>query len=116
MADTIVVFVLTRHWVLGASYDCPRQVPGAWSHHPHWRCGICCRSVAFDYPAANMSRNSAVFRWVVSHHHLSRRRHFSLCYSGWSYWTVEVATSTLLYYTFTMQSFVSSLPFTNSQL
>lgn len=59
MADTIVVFVLTRHWVLGASYDCPRQVPGAWSHHPHWRCGICCRSVAFDYPAANMSRNSA---------------------------------------------------------
>ena len=60
MADTIVVFVLTRHWVLGASYDCPRQVPGAWSHHPHWRCGICCRSVAFDYSAANMSRNSAV--------------------------------------------------------
>ena len=33
MADTIVVFVLTRHWVLGASYDCPRQVHGAWSHH-----------------------------------------------------------------------------------
>ena len=67
MADTIVVFVLTRHWDLGASYDCPRQVPGAWSHHPHWRCGICCRSVAFDYPAANMSRNSAVFRREDSH-------------------------------------------------
>lgn len=33
MADTIVVFVLTRHWVLGASYDCPRLVHCARSHN-----------------------------------------------------------------------------------
>ena len=41
----------------------------------------------------------------------------ALCYSGEFYRTVEVATSTLyVTYTLTMQSFVSSLPFTNSQL
>jgi len=51
---------ITRHWFLGASYDCPRQVPGAWSHHQRLRmAGFRCKSVAFYRLAVSMSRNSA---------------------------------------------------------
>lgn len=68
MADTIVVFVLTRHWVLGASYDCPRLVPCARSHNQRLRmAGFRCKSVAFYRLAVSMSRNSAVFCREDSH-------------------------------------------------